>query len=310
MADIFEPDELEADALAPDSEAPPVENAPERDEHGRFKPKEQSAEEPPAQEAPAEEADEAKRGDGTVPQGALHAEREKRKQSDAERDAARAELKSAKDQLEALAKMREQIASRRPEPLPEADDPAALEHLRARLAQTEETVNRYGQDRDMQATQAREVAELGSVIANAEAAYRQQQPDYDAAIDHVVNARAKELSLYGLPPAQIQQAIIDETLDIVRSAVSQGRDPAELGYQIALSRGYRPAQAGDAPPAQSGAAATLEAIAKAQGASKSLGSGGGSTPQQLNDAALAAMSDDEFSALYSTPEGRKMIDAL
>lgn len=304
MADsIFEDDELQAEALAPDADAPPVENAPERDEHGRFKPKEQPAEEPPAQEAPAEEGDEAKRGDGTVPQGALHAERERRKSVETE-------LKAAKEQLEALAKMREQIASRRPEPLPEADDPAAMEHLRARLAQTEETVTRYGQDRDMQATQAREVAELGNVIANAEAAYRQQQPDYDEAINHVVNARAKELSLYGLPPAQIQQEIVDEALDIVRSAVAQGRDPAELGYQIALSRGYRPAQAGEAAPAQSGAAATLEAIAKAQGASKSLGSGGGSTPQQLNDAALAAMSDDEFSALYSTPEGRKMIDAL
>ena len=102
-------------------------------------------------------------------------------------------------------------------------------------------------------------------------------------------------------------------MDIVRSAVQQGRSAAELGYQIALSRGYRPeqAQAGDGQQPQGGAAAKIAAIAAAQAGSKSLGhAGGGATPKTLNAEAVAAMSADEFDALYSTPAGRAMIDGL
>lgn len=307
MADeIFSPDELEADKTqaSPEDNAAPVETQEqkdqrERDEQGRFKAKE------PTPEGQAPEAEAGKPPQGTVPQGALHAEREKRK-------GVEQELAAAREQLAAIAKMREQIASRKPAELPAADDPAALEHLRQRVAEQDQNLNRIGQHIDTQAANQAEAQQLGAVVSASEAEYRQQQPDYDNAIQHVVEARARELALYGLAPAQIQQTIADEAMDIVRSAVAQGRNPAELGYQIALSRGYRPQQAEDQPAAQptSGAAATVAALGAAKASSRSLGQAAGSTPQQLNAEAIVALSPDEFERLYMTPEGRRQIDAI
>jgi hypothetical protein len=235
----------------------------ERDEQGRFKAKEPVDPEPLVDEA----GNEIKEKGGTVPQQALHAEREKRK-------TAEAELTSLREQLGAIQKMREQVASRKPEDLPAADDPAAVEHLRKRLAEVEQTTSSITQARDNEALNQRELQQLGGFMHQSETAFREKQPDYDAAIEHVVNARARELSLYGLTLPQIQQTIAEEATDIVRSAVAQGRDPAELGYEIARSRGYVPKQAEAGKPNGSGATAVLDAIAAARAQGKSLGSGG------------------------------------
>ncbi len=304
MADsIFEADEIAADqqgAEAPLNADDASQQAPQqpRADDGKFAAKP----EPIDGEPPAEA--EQRKGDGKVPQGALHAEREKRK-------GVEAELTKARETLAAIAQMREQVANRQPEPLPAADDPAAIEHLRQRIAQQDQTITRFGQQMDNQAIEQAEARELGAVMQASENDYRVQQPDYDNAIQHVVEARARELQLYGLDPAAIQQTIAEEAMDIVRSAVAQNRNPAELGYQIALSRGYRPDAQQQPQQQQGGAQATLAAIAAARSGSKSLGqAGGGATPKALNAEAIAAMSGDEFEALYSTPEGKRMIDAL
>lgn len=312
MADgIFTDDEIKADKATADTPIEETEQQKaerERDEQGRFKAKEG------ADPAPSDNGgDEGEDGERTVPHGAFHAEREKRKASDEKAKTLEAELAPLKAQLEALAKMREQIASRAPEALPAADDPAAVEHLRTRLAEIEQGQTRITQHLDTQAVNAEEMQKLGAVMHQSEQRYRQEKPDYDAAIEHVVKARAQELALYGLTPPQIQHAISEEATDIVRSAVAQGRDPAELGYQIAVSRGYRAAAPDETNKDMTGvspAQRTLDAIEEARKQGKSLGGGGGSKPASLNAEAVKAMTDDEFEAIYSTPEGKAMIDNL
>ena len=83
-----------------------------------------------------------------------------------------------------------------------------------------------------------------------------------------------------------------------------------MAYQIAQSRGYRPTTAAPAPAQQGGAAATIAAIAAAKNQSRSLGQASGTTPQAVNAETIAAMTDDEFAVIYSTPQGRAMIDNL
>lgn len=301
---IFEADELEADKVGPEGEADQKPDGQPRGPDGKFASK--GADEPePGEAQPQPGGDDADKGDdgkgGTVPQGALHAERERRK-------VAEAELTKAREVLAQIQKFREAAANKQPDPLPTADDPARLDHLTKRIEELGQAQHRTQRERELEAADLAEVQHLGTLMASSEAAYRESKPDYDAAIGHVVQARAQELQLYGFTPAQIQQAIAEEATDIVRSAVAQGRDPAELGYQIAVSRGYRPDAAQQS--ANGSAAATIEAIAKAQGQSRSLSQAAGATPQAINLEAIAAMSPEEFDALYSTPEGRKLVDNL
>jgi hypothetical protein len=308
---IFTEDELEAaqDTLPQTDDAVPATEV-QRDDQGRFAAKEDAPVEDVAEDKPKRE--------GTVPQGALHAEREKRKGVETERDTerqqreqAQADLAAAREQLEAIANLRRQIAERQPMPLPAADDPAALDHLRQRIEQQDHTLNQFQQQRDSEAVNQAEIMQLRTVMETSEGQFRAAQPDYDQAIDHVMQARANELALYGLTPMQVQQAIAEEVTDIARNAIAQGRNPAELGYQIALSRGYRPdAPQAAAAPSGGTAMAQIEAIGRGQAASKSVGSGGGVRTQQLNAEAIASMSPDEFDALYSTPDGKKLIDSL
>jgi hypothetical protein len=307
MADgIFTDDELKAqEATEQTALETPVETDEqkaerERDEQGRFKAKETA-------EETAEVVEEGKEKGNTVPQGALHAERERRK-------AAEVELTQLREQLGAIQKMREQVASRKPEDLPAADDPAAIEHLRKRLGEVEQQTTRVTQTMDQAALDQQELQQLGSFMGQSEAAFRQEKPDYDEAINHVVQARARELTRYGLNQAQIQETIREEATEIVRTAVARGLNPAQLGYEIAQDRGYVPKQAQQqeetAKPNGGGANAILDAIEQAKKANKSLGSGGGSSPKTLNAEAVLALSPEEFEQLYSTPEGRAMIDSL
>lgn len=319
MADdtgIFSADELAAEAVQRND--PPPEQQQEqrddrpRDEHGRFAPKQDEQQ----QAAPAEQEQRDDKGN-LVPQGAMHAERERRK-------AAEKELQTAREQLQRIAAMREAAAARRTaaeagqsaEPAPEADPAAHIEYLKAKLAEIEGTQNQFVQERQVESLNQAETQQLHTVLSSSEAELRQQKPDYDEAINHVVQARARELKLYGLTPVQIQQHLQEEVLDITRSAIAQGRSPAEIGYEIALLRGYTPGEAPtNAQPggqgSNGGGAARVAAIAAAQKGSRSLGQASGAAPpKDLNAQTIASMSEEEFDALYSTPEGRRMIDNL
>lgn len=309
MSDIFEPEELEAEQTGADgtiSEQPEqteqqTDDRP-RDEHGRFAPK-QAEEQPTAEEGEAERSRQ-------VPQGALHAERERRKEAEGK-------WRSAQAQLDALQQMRQQITARQPEPQPQIeirqDDPASeTAYLRHRLEMIEGTQAGMVQRQQLDQVETAEQQHLAAVLSDSEAQFRAAQPDYDAAIDHVVNARAKELALYGLSPVEIQHTLRQEVLDITKSAIQQGRAPAEVGYELARLRGYQRAGQAQQQDQQPGAAQRqVQAVGAARAASKSLGQASGSaTTRDLDANTIASMSIDEFDALYSTPEGRRLIDAL
>jgi hypothetical protein len=319
MSDILNDDEVAALAVTADTapaadtppqadgNTPPASDDRPRDEQGRFVPKTPDA-------APdGEQQPEDGKQPGTVPQQALHAERERRK-------AAEAKLAEAAPILAKIAEMRARAANPQPEQAPQidpADDPNGVEHLKARIAQLEGRTQQQERAQQLQQVDDYEMRVLSQQATADEETFRAVQPDYDDAINYLVGARARELSAYGMDPITIQQTVREEAADIVRTALSQGKSPAELSYQIAQFRGYRPAQGGQ-PAAQqqqqqaptNSAQATLDAIAKARAMNKTPGQGGGGAPTELNATTIAAMSDDEFNALYATPEGRKLIDAL
>jgi hypothetical protein len=317
VADIFSADEIAADQTGADGEVQqPQErqDVPARDVTGKFVAK------PPAKDEAAADgtADGSGQGEaegeagkpGTVPQGALHAEREKRKASEAQ-------ARQYKEQLDAIAQMRAQIANRQPaeQQQPGDDEASQVAYLKQRLEQIEGTQNGLVQRQQAEYVDQAERQHLAIALSSSEAEFRASKPDYDAAVSHVVNARAQELRLYGLNDVQVQQMLQQEVMDITRAAIEQQRSPAEVAYQLATLRGYRPATGQDgqqqAQQPQGAAAAQIDAITAARAGSRSLGQAAGAAPpKDLNAQTIAAMTDDEFQALYSTPEGRRMIDAL
>lgn len=312
---IFNEDELAADAVkAPpeeerqqDGQQPPVQDDRPRDEHGRFAPKQAEAGE--EQQQPGKDPQER-----TVEHGALHSEREKRKHWEGE-------AKRAQEQLAAIAELRKKVQGggeqqqQQPPPIGQQPQEETTEQLRARLARLEQAEQQRGQASDHARLDDMEHRNLAQALVSAEADFSARVPDYNDATVHLATSRARELQLYGMDPVSIQQTLAEEALEITRTAIGLGKSPAELAYEIAQMRGYQPKQGGQAKPNGSGggnsAVDLIEAIRRGQESSKSLGSGGGSGGAgEVNAQALASMDEGEFARLYSTPEGKRLIDSL
>lgn len=304
MSGIFEADEIEAaNAQAPaeehqgDATDQQQDNSQPRDEHGRFSSKQ------PEESEGGDQSTEAERNERTVNHGAFHKEREQRKhwQGVAE---------GYKAQLDQLAALRQQLAQSQQQPAQSSqqDDPSDVNYL----AQKVQHLAAREQQRETHAYTAqidqREQQMLSQAITASEAEYKQTVPDYDDAVKHLVQARAMELQVYGMSPQEIQQAISQEAYDLAATALRQNRSPAEVAYEVAKYRGYRPNQ-GQQQTNQG--VAQIEAINRGQAQSRSLGGAGGAAPSKdLNANAIAALSTDEFDKLYATPEGRAQIDRI
>lgn len=314
---IFNEEELAAAAQTEVTEPKPEEQGGEqqpqgqddrpRDEQGRFAPK--TAEEGKQEPAPGKDP-----GERTVEHGALHSERERRK-------SAEAQLKEAQDTLKRLAELRAKIGQGQdqgqqpPAPVGQQPQEETVEQLRARLGRLEQVETRRAQATDHARIDNYEQQQLARTLVTSEAEFAAHTPDYQEATAHLATSRARELQLYGMDPMSIQQTLAEEALEITRTAVQQGRSPAELAYEIAKMRGYQPKpgqQGGNGNGAGNGSAvAMIQAIRKGQETSKSLGSGGSAGGAgDINAQALASMSEDEFDQLYSTPEGRRLINSL
>ena len=226
--------------------------------------------------------------EGYVPQGALHAERQKRK----EEQAARKALEDRLAKLEArLAEPKEQpVEEDVPDPVM---DPAGFrefykrERAREREEREQQEQARQAQDRQQQ---------MAAYVQRAEQAFVAQTPDYQAAIQHLGQSRRQELTMQGYSPEQVQQIIAQDIGAIAQNALRSGKNPAEIAYELAKHRGYRPAQTGDEDARRIAALATAQRQAGAV-------SGGGSpangklTVKQLADMSpedMAKLSDREF----------------
>src|SRR5208337_1715706 len=75
-------------------------------------------------------------------------------------------------------------------------------------------------------------------------------PDYGAASDFLRQSRDAELAALGMPPQQRLASIQAEAVQLAALALQANRNPAELVYSLARSRGYAPRAAAAAEAAQ------------------------------------------------------------
>lgn len=284
---IFDEDELAAAAVTADASGEAAGEASTPPEPAASDPATEPKGGDPSAEAEATDEQKAK----LVPHEALHAERVKRQRIEAELAAERSARQREAERITRIEEMLRPKQEAKPLP-PINEDPVA--HIAAQ-GQTIEQVRTMLEQQAQQVEEQRQMEALHAALSQSEQQFRETAPDYDAAADHLYQSRLTELTLMGVPEQQARAAISQEIFDISRRTLMAGRNPAEAFYQLATTRGYRPATA-QAPAADP--AAKVAAINAGQKAARSLGATQGAAPAaDLNVKALLDMSDEEFAKL-------------
>ena len=251
----------------------------------------------PVAETPAPEAD--KPPPGMVPQGALHQERERRKETERQFQ----ELQRQFAEIQAKLNPPPEIVVPDPVLQPEAFKQFQIDQIKQRAAEKAEA-ERLTQE---QAQERQIMARVNQDVA----AFKATVPDYDQAFQHAVKVRREELAFYGNTPEQIDQQIEVDVRAIVGQAYQQGKNPGEVFYSYARMRGYSPAQAAKDPIPQQ-AAAQVNALAEAQRQTQSMATAGGpsndggitiETLAKMSEAQLAKMPKAERDAMMQKVMG-------
>lgn len=216
-----------------------------------------------------------------VPLAALHEERREKKEL-------REKIRLMEERFGQLT----QVVSQRLQPPPqEAEIPdvnvdpvahfrAKTEALERELRQLREPVQQMRQqtqaDQQMQALQAH--------VAQQEARFAQEKPDYAEALAHVKRTSFAGIKALGYSDQQAMALMHQEFAKLSHRIATTGGDVAEHVYEMALANGYTPKQAQQEK---------LQSLQNGVKAAKSLGSGGG-VGAKVSLAALAEMPADEF----------------
>lgn len=254
-------------------------------------------EKPAAAPAPAPAAEEKPEGtkppEGHVPHGALHEERERRKQAEQQL----AEFKARLEALEKAAQPAEPQKPARPDPILDPD--AFGEWLEAQIAEAKKPAAALTE----QQQQARVHQQRAEAATRHEQEFAAANPDYGDAVKQLHGQRVAELKAMGwsdrrtldqagnVVPSQIEQIIGSEANAIFDNAMRLGRNPAEVLYDMAKLRGWKskPAVAdAERITATAKAQENVATLATASGEAQE----GGLTLKQLSE-----MSEEELADL-------------
>lgn len=245
-----------------------------------------------------EPTEEKPRAEKVVPLQALHEERYKNRELKGEITRLRQE-QAQRDEL--LARRLEMLeASRQPRQERPQDPFEGLQydverinkHLEASSRQQSEVAQREAAQRQ----QVEFANRVRSEVMRSEAAYVQTHPDYYEAAQHLGEARSMELRALGLSPAEIHETLQMEAMQLAVNTAQRGLDTAEIVYELASAKGYKPKPKSDEK---------LETLKKGVAAAQSLGSGG-AAKEKITLESLAKMSEDEFVKLTSGDNWSKL----
>jgi hypothetical protein len=237
-----------------------------------------------------------------VPHQALHKERERRKGVETELQTTREKMTRADERLAILNEMMSRAdapptkgATVAEQPIDPEQDPigalkqsyAKIAALEAKLTESTKTVEERESARAMQ-----------SAYVNDAQRFLSEKPEFRESYQYLISGRHRELEAMGMEDVgERNRFIANEERQIVASAFQSRKSPAQMLYALAVARGF--SHTPPAPePAKPNHAAKIEAIANGQRkAGVSLSAAGGSAGEGLTAAALADMSEEEFSAV-------------
>jgi hypothetical protein len=277
----------------------------------------------------------------TVPQQALHAEREKRKAAEklaAEREVALATVKTEREKEQAVlqarldmlaAAMRVEapapaVATAAPvaeEPIPDENtDPIGhFKALNRKLERTVETQGAILTGLTEQQRLAQQASELRNWGIAQEQAFAASEPAYAEAMAWLQKSRHDELTAIGIAdPAERQKIINGDVTSIAVNAKNAGANFAERLFRAAQTRGWqKKAPTATAPLAEQPVIPPLEVTAPAvvdpdaraarvaagRENSITIGSLGSAPPARLSVEKIANMSEADFAKFITRFEG-------
>lgn len=180
-----------------------------------------------------------------------------------------------------------------PAPDPETDPLGFINHQMKQL-QDQLTALTTGQ-KDAQTLQEQQTQQqqfIGTVNAQIKA-FEANTPDYQDAYRHMIQMRTQDYLDSGMTATEAKAAVSNDELSIAARALQQGKNPAEIVYNMAKRYGYAKK---DVPPTKEEGANKLDQIKKGLDASKTLDERG-TPPAEPSIENLENMSDADLNKL-------------
>lgn len=200
--------------------------------------------------------------------GALHEERQRRKELQSKVEAMEGRFNQILQNLQP----KEQIPAIEEDPVRNFD---------TRIGSVEQMLR---QQLENNQRQHQEAAVINSYRQSA-AVFAQENPDFNDAYSHFINSRRQELQAMGYAPNEAQNILQQEEFAAAIRAMQNETNPAAMIYEAAKVRGYKKAE-----PQNSDKMKTIE-----KGVQASRVSGGSPIAGNVTLESLAEMSDEEFS---------------
>ena len=206
------------------------------------------------------------------------------------------EVNNLKTQVNQLMYLRDELEKQRTSQVEEQEfnsDP--LGSIQKQVKSLQEQITNQHQTEQSAAQQQQQEQQFFQAIAAQVNEFRHNQPDYDDALNFVLNSRRDELLAMGVNENDANMRIGHEAQEISMNAFQSGQNPAQVVYQMAKLRGFKPE-----PPKQS---KNIENIKKGQQASSSLsGASGAADDSDISLAGMDQWSDEEFDKFWSDME--------
>jgi myosin heavy subunit len=215
-----------------------------------------------------------------------------------ERQARRDAEKRAQELERQFNELKQRLTPQPQRPDPDTQPVEYLKFLDQHLTRAEQAQAQQAQQAQVEAQQQAQVNDIVTRMAEAEDDFRETNPDYNDAINHLKQHRAQELMLTGLTEQEAQAALAQDFLYVVQNAISRGKDPAEVAYSMAKARGWGSNQL------QEKAQAKIETIARGQKAAQSLSAAGGRGNSELDVADVANLSGAAFDEAFEKLKAR------
>lgn len=176
---------------------------------------------------------------------------------------------------------------------PEVDIFGAFKQQMARVAKLQRQIaeerTQTQADRETRAMQA-------NFKSDAER-FKATTPDFEHAVQYLINQRSAELDAVGVPGEQRAQMVAEEAQALITNALKSRQSPAEVLYRMATARGYAAKKQEDRNSLANGAEQIAQ-MQKNQNASLSLrGAGNGASGESLSREAYANATDDEAATM-------------